>query len=99
MNVLMNALIIDDEMDICFLLTEILKSKNIVSSCASTLLEARDSLKNESPRLVFLDNHLPDGLGIEFISYIKQAAPFSKILMITANDTTAYRTRALNEGA
>jgi two-component system, OmpR family, response regulator len=95
----MKALIIDDEVDICFLLTEILKSKQILSLCATSLLEAKSAIKQEQPSIIFLDNNLPDGLGLDFIGYIKKTDPTAKILMITAHDTNTYKNRALTEGA
>jgi DNA-binding NarL/FixJ family response regulator len=49
--------------------------------------------------VLFLDNHLPDGYGIDFIKYVKQEHPATKIVMVTAHDTTEDRKRALHEGA
>ncbi|MEP6712671.1 MAG: response regulator [Ferruginibacter sp.] len=95
----MKVLIIDDETDICYLLSTLLKQKNLETEYVNSLAEATRALKKETPEIIFLDNHLPDGLGINFIEYIKNHYPFSKIVMITAHDTAMDRTMALGEGA
>jgi response regulator of citrate/malate metabolism len=62
-----------------------------------TLSEARSVLKTYFPSIIFLDNHLPDGLGVEFIHYIKLCNPQIKIVIITGHDTNLSRAR--EEGA
>lgn len=60
----------------------------------NNLKEAKLELEREVPELVFLDNHLPDGLGMDFISYIKEKNAATKIIMITAHDTPDDRQMA-----
>jgi two-component system, OmpR family, response regulator len=48
--------------------------------------------------LVFLDNHLPDGMGVDLVKDIKQILPDAKLVMITAYDTASDRSRAIDEG-
>ena len=93
------VLIVDDEMDICFLLSNMCRGKNVLSSCANTLSEAQISMKNDPPSVLILDNHLPDGLGIEFIEYVKRYYPGTRIVMITAHDTPSDENIALKNGA
>ena len=95
----LKALIIDDETDICYLLSTLLKQKNLQAEYVNTLSDAAVALKKETPEIIFLDNHLPDGLGMNFIEYIKLHYPSCKIIMITAHDTDADRQKALKEGA
>lgn len=92
------ALIIDDEIDICYLLSSILRTKNLQVSYVNTLSEASAALKKQQPEIIFLDNHLPDGLGIDFIKSLKVNYPSTKIVMITAFDNHSDRTRAFNNG-
>ncbi len=96
---ILKVLIIDDEADICYLLSTLLKQKNLEPEYVNTLSDAALALKKDIPQIIFLDNHLPDGLGLNFIEYIKQHYPSVKIIMITAHDTAADRQRALTEGA
>ena len=46
------ALIVEDEIDICFLLTGILRKKNLQSSCVYNIHEARDLLANTHPSIL-----------------------------------------------
>lgn len=94
----MKALIIDDEIDICYLLSGILKQKNCQTNYVNNLADAAVELKKFSPLIVFLDNHLPDGLGIDFVDYIKNNYPHTKIVMITAYDTVEDRNQAISKG-
>ena len=98
-NEILKALIIDDEADICYLLSTLLKQKNLETEYVYTLSDAALALKKDIPEMIFLDNHLPDGLGLNFIEYIKKHYPNTKIIMITAHDTVADRQKALVEGA
>ncbi|MEO6914669.1 MAG: response regulator [Chitinophagaceae bacterium] len=95
----MKALIIDDELDVCYLLSGILRKKELNTSYVNTLGEAEIALRTDVPDLIFLDNHLPDGYGLDFISYIKNNLPQAKIIMITAHDSAEERNRAYREGA
>jgi two-component system, OmpR family, response regulator len=92
------VLIIDDESDICYLLSTLLKQKNFDTAFVNSLTEAQSALPEVKPAVIFLDNHLPDGLGLNFIGHIRQVAPSTKIIMITAHDTQTDRQRAINEG-
>jgi two-component system, OmpR family, response regulator len=94
----LDALIIDDELDICFLLKSILKKRDLDVNYVNRLEDAKIALKNNTPPIIFLDNHLPDGLGIDFISYVKTNYPATKIIMITAHDTPEDRTKAVQQG-
>jgi two-component system, OmpR family, response regulator len=93
------ALIVDDEIDICFLLTGILRKKNLQSSCVNNIHEARNLLAIKHPSILFLDNNLPDGYGVDFIQHIKSTHPLTRIVMITADDTQANKNKALKAGA
>lgn len=95
----MKALIIDDEIDICYLLSSVLRNKNIQSVYVNSLKDAKNALQTEIPDIIFLDNHLPDGMGVDFIGFLKKNYPACKVIMITAYDTPADRSKALFEGA
>jgi DNA-binding NtrC family response regulator len=94
----LKTLIIDDEIDICFLLSSILKQKGCLTDYVNSLSDAEVALKNTTPEIVFLDNHLPDGLGADFAADIKKNYPSTKIVMITAYDTIEDRQHAVNRG-
>lgn len=94
-----SALIVDDEADTCFLLRNILQQKDFKTDFVHSLAEAKTSLQTTIPDVIFLDNHLKDGNGIEFISYLKEHCPELKIIIITAFDTSGDKQNAYAEGA
>jgi two-component system, OmpR family, response regulator len=93
------ALIVEDELDICYLLTGILKKKNLQSSYVNNISQAKEALARLHPYILFIDNHLPDGLGVNFIQEVKHDYPETKIVMITAHDTSDDMQKALTKGA
>ena len=94
-----HALIIDDEFDIFYLLKEILKGRDIQTTHVGTLAEARHALQTVTPSLILLDNHLPDGTGIDFIKYIRDTCPETKVIVFTGDDTLSNINKARKEGA
>lgn len=94
------ALIVDDETDICYLLSHILKQKNIQTVFAGSVAEADRMLQSSSYfYYVFLDNHLPDGYGIDQIRRWKKEFPSTHVIMITAHDSFEERKKAVKDGA
>ena len=94
------ALIVDDETDICYLLSSILKQKNIQTVFAGSVAEADRMLQSSSYfYYVFLDNHLPDGYGIDQIKRWKEEFPATHVIMITAHDSFEERKKASIDGA
>ncbi|HLZ88319.1 MAG TPA: response regulator [Puia sp.] len=92
------VLIVDDELDICYLLSGMLKQRNFQAGFVNTLSDAKTALQTETPSLIFLDNHLPDGFGLEFIPFIKKNYPGAKVIMITAHDGAQERKQAYDGG-
>lgn len=95
----MNALIIDDEIEICYLLTNILRNRGIQTSYVYSLTEAEKYLEQNEPAIIFLDNHLPDGLGIEFLDYIRNRYPDVKVTIITGHELQNDMETAVSKGA
>ena len=92
-------LIVDDEVDICYILRLNLKKRNFSTTFTHTLEGAEKHLEADEPSILLLDNHLPDGYGINFISKVKRTYPDIKIVMITAHDSPQDRAKAYNNGA
>jgi DNA-binding response OmpR family regulator len=92
------VLIIEDEGDMCLLLNIILTGKELELDHVKNLAAAQSYLQQEQPAVVLLDNKLPDGFGIDFISVLKQQYPSVKIVMISGFDGSAKAT-ALENGA
>jgi len=94
-----NALIIDDDIDTCILLSRILVENKIKSLSVNTLRDAENLFESVNPALIFLDNNLPDGYGLNFLSYIKEKFPHAQIIMITAHSSDFNRKTAMLNGA
>ncbi len=92
-------LIIDDEVDICFLLASVFKKKGFEVSFVNSLSEGFPKLSALSPSLLFLDINLPDGNGLEAIATVKKLSPETKIIMISAFDSLKERSIANEKGA
>jgi two-component system, OmpR family, response regulator len=92
------ALIIEDEADMCLLLNIMLNDDNVDLDHVKNLSAAKEYLKNEQPSVVLLDNKLPDGYGVDFISFIKSHYPNVKIIMISGYDASVEDV-ALDSGA
>src|ERR1700743_592854 len=95
---LKSILIIEDESDMCLLLAKLLRSRDVKVDHVKNLFDAHIFLKHEQPELILLDNRLPDGYGLDFISFIKNHYPSIKIIMISGIDAAA-RDFALEVGA
>lgn len=93
------VLIVDDELDICYLLSGMLKQRNFHTGFVNTIADAKMALETETPSLIVLDNHLPDGFGLDFIPFIKHSYPDVKVIMITAHDGAQDRKKAYDGGA
>ena len=92
-------LIVDDEADICYFLSHNLKKRSFAAYSSGTLSDMELKLQTEKPSILLLDNHLPDGLGIDSIAKIKNKYPELKIVMITAHDSPQDRSKAYSNGA
>jgi two-component system, OmpR family, response regulator len=95
---ILDALIIDDEKDICYLLNGILRQRMHSVQFVNSLSEAKTAMKVDAPDILFLDNHLPDGYGMDFMRYVKTEFPSTKVIMITAHDSQQDRAKAFVEG-
>ena len=91
-------LIVDDEADICFFLNRTLSKRGFNISYVHTLAQAEGGLKSLKPNILLVDNHLPDGKGVEFVNRISTEYPSMKIIMITAHDSPQDRSKAYDSG-
>jgi two-component system, OmpR family, response regulator len=81
--------IIDDEQDLCFLLTSMLSAYGFEVKSYGTLRSGLDGIASMKPDWVVVDNNLPDGLGWEHNPSIENASPGVNIINISANPDSA----------
>ena len=79
------VLIIDDEKDICFLISEILKDEDYLTDHAMNSDQALDKFKTLNPDLVILDVWLSNSKldGIELLKEFKSIRPNIPIIIIS----------------
>jgi DNA-binding NtrC family response regulator len=93
------VLIIDDEKELCMLMELVLQREHFLAQSIHALEDALNVIQQLKPDYIFLDNHLPDGKGIDFIKRIIETYPGVKIVMMTAYNEKQLNEKALHEGA
>ena len=91
-------LIIEDEGEMCLVLNILLNDEDFELEHVQDLTTATEYLAKKQPPLIILDNKLPDGYGIDYISFVRKHYPSIKIIMITGFDASAEDV-ALENGA
>jgi DNA-binding response OmpR family regulator len=84
-----NILLVEDEGEMCLLLTLALQDDNIHVEHVNSMRSAHAFLQKKHPSVVLLDNRLPDGFGFDLISYIKANCPTTKVIMMSGVDKSA----------
>jgi len=92
-----NILIIDDEEDLCWLLSNALTGKGYNVSTANTISDGMAHL-NETPDLILLDLKLPDGDGMDILPKMKRITPETIVVIISAYGSEERRKDANNKG-
>jgi len=92
-----NILIIDDEEDLCWLLSNILRAKGYNISIANTLSDGIACLK-EDIDLVLLDLKLPDGNGMDILPRIRKTIPQALVIIISAYGGEGKKVEAEKKG-
>lgn len=96
----MRILIIEDDSLFAEILQTFVEEHKCTSIIAETLESAKQQLKSSVFQFVLLDNHLPDGDGINFIETIKEISPLPvPVMMITGDDNQNLMSRAFSHGA
>ena len=93
------VLVVDDEPDICELLSITLQRMDLSPRTADTLAAAQRMLKTEQFDLCLTDMQLPDGDGLDLVKWIQQYSPSVPVAVITAHGNMETAVRALKLGA
>jgi len=93
------VLVVDDEEDIRELLRMSLFKMGLGVECAGTLAEAKAQLAVRAFDLCLTDMRLPDGDGLELVSYVSAECADLPIAVITAFGSTENAVAALKAGA
>ena len=95
------VLIIDDEKDICFLISEILKDEKYITYTAQNSDEAITNFNKNKPDLVILDVWLSNSKldGIEILKEFKNINHNIPIIIISGHGTVDLAVSAIKNGA
>ena len=93
------VLVVDDEPDLCELLSITLERMHLSPRTAASVAEAQRMLKTEPFDLCLTDMQLPDGDGLDLVKWIQQNSPNVPVAVITAHGNMEIAVRALKLGA
>ena len=95
------VLIVDDENDICFLISEILSDEGFTCQTASNSYDALNKFNAFNPDLIILDVWLGNSEfdGIELLSKFKDLNPLIPIIIISGHGTVDMAVNAIKKGA
>ena len=93
------ALVIDDEPDICELLTLTLGRMDIATDSAGDVGAAKARLGERKYDICLTDMRLPDGDGLELVEWMQSNAPDVPVAVITAHGNVETAVQALKLGA
>ena len=93
------ALVIDDEPDICELLSLTLGRMNIATAVAGDVKSAKAQLTGQQFDICLTDMRLPDGDGLELVEWMQTNATGVPVAVITAHGNVESAVQALKLGA
>jgi len=93
------ALVIEDDVGFARTLERVLHGEGFEVDLAHDLAAARERLTAENPDLVLLDQGLPDGSGLDFLTVLGQAAWRPVTVMVSGVDSVSSTIEAIRRGA
>jgi response regulator of citrate/malate metabolism len=94
----MRILIIEDDAMFAVILENFLVNKQCETTVSNQLQSAKTQLTASSFDFILLDNHLPDGEGIDILPFIKSLSCKVPVMMITAADDQVLMSKAFEKG-
>jgi two-component system response regulator HydG len=94
-----SILVVDDENTITSALELLLRDDGYDIDISSSVAEAQSLLARRWFDLVFLDLRLPDGDGIGLLEHIKDTAPETEVILMTAHGSLDVTIEAIKRGA
>ncbi len=95
----MKLLIVEDELELLNSTCVYLQKEDFVCEAASNFFEAEDKLLSYNYDVVILDINLPDGNGLDLLRHVKEKAPETGVLIVSAKDSLDDKLKGLDLGA
>jgi two-component system alkaline phosphatase synthesis response regulator PhoP len=99
MNAAIRLLLVEDERNVAETLAERLRAEGFQIKRADSVASARRAIGESDVELALLDVGLPDGNGFELARVLREHAPGTAIVFLTAHASAEDRIRGLELGA
>jgi len=99
MNKNYKILVIDDDLEMCGLLSDVLKGEGFSVLAIGESLEASKALKKEEFDVIVTDLKMKGLKGLDLLEEAKQVAPMTPVIIITAFGTIESAIKAMKLGA
>lgn len=96
---MLNIWIVDDETNLANGLKKAFERMGFNAHVLGTIADLSRMLATEIPSLIFLDQCLPDGNGIDMLPAILKQAPRCRVIVMTAFGDSSLIVKAIKEGA
>jgi DNA-binding NtrC family response regulator len=91
--------VVDDDVEICHLLSDVLKGEGFSVTAISDSLEASKALRREEFDLMVTDLKMKGLRGLDLLEEAKKRAPLTPVIIITAFGTIESAIKAMKMGA
>lgn len=94
-----HILVVDDDQDICNLLSRYLTKSGYTVATAGRGSTAKELLANQHFNLVLCDHRLPDTDGLQMVQHIRATCPGTQIIIITGYSEVRLAVELMRRGA
>ncbi|MFN4152167.1 MAG: response regulator, partial [Candidatus Sericytochromatia bacterium] len=94
-----NILIVDDDVSTIKILSNFLELKGFYIRTAESAIQGQNILLNEHFDLVVTDLNMPELNGIDFLAWIKQYLPETKVILMTSFNSDVMKDYSNKKGA
>jgi len=93
------VLVVDDDLEMCGLISEVLKGEGLFATSIGDSLEASKILKREEFDVIVTDLKMKGLKGLDLLEEAKKVAPLTPVIIITAFGTVESAIKAMKMGA
>lgn len=96
---MIKVLIVEDDIPFSMILDSFLKRKGFEVTCVSTCKDAKKSISTNKFDLYLLDYRLPDGNGLDILSFIREQNSTNPVVFMTSFNDVRTVVKAMKLGA